>query len=68
MNKRVIAVLSAGTFSVLSFLSGTSVFAEEAENVTIEFMYYADYTEVETMPKLFIKSNSHKSCQISFSA
>ena len=29
---------------------------------------YADYTEVETMPKLFIKSNSHKSCQISFSA
>ena len=29
---------------------------------------YADYTEVETMPKLFIKSNSHKSFQISFSA
>ena len=29
---------------------------------------YADYTEVETMPKLFIKANSLKRFQISFSA
>src|SRR5699024_1354293 len=28
----------------------------------------ADYTEVETMPKLFIKANSLKRFQISFSA
>ena len=29
---------------------------------------YADYTEVETIPKLFIKANSLKRFQISFSA
>ena len=32
------------------------------------FERYADYTEVETMPKLFIKANSLKRFQISFSA
>ena len=29
---------------------------------------YADYTEVETMPKLFIKPNTHKHLCMEFSA
>lgn len=29
---------------------------------------YADYTEVETMPKLFIKFNNHKHLRMEFSA
>ena len=36
--------------------------------VRIVFCLYADYTEVETMPKLFIKSNSHKHLCMNFSA
>lgn len=34
----------------------------------LQYVRYADYTEVETMPKLFIKANSLKRFQISFSA
>ena len=34
----------------------------------LKYVRYADYTEVETMPKLFIKANSLKRFQISFSA
>ncbi|MDD6343325.1 MAG: hypothetical protein PUA54_04775, partial [Coprococcus catus] len=36
--------------------------------VRIVFCLYADYTEVETMPKLFIKPNSHKYLCMKFSA
>ena len=41
---------------------------KELEARGLHFVRYADYTEVETMPKLFIKANSLKRFQISFSA
>ena len=41
---------------------------KELERRGHKFVRYADYTEVETMPKLFIKANSLKRFQISFSA
>ena len=41
---------------------------KELEARGLNFVRYADYTEVETMPKLFIKANSLKRFQISFSA
>ena len=41
---------------------------QELEARGLNFVRYADYTEVETMPKLFIKANSLKRFQISFSA
>ena len=47
MNKRVIAVLSAGTFSVLSFFERNLCVCRRGGNVTIEFMYYADDTQKE---------------------
>ncbi len=43
-------------------------FDKELELRNLRFVRYADYTEVETMPKLFIKANSLKRFQISFSA
>ena len=43
-------------------------FDKELEARGLHFVRYADYTEVETMPKLFIKANSLKRFQISFSA
>ena len=43
-------------------------FDKEFERRGVPCVRYADYTEVETMPKLFIKANSLKRFQISFSA
>ena len=39
---------------------------KELESRGHRFVRYADYTEVKTMPKLFIKNNSHKHFQIFF--
>lgn len=39
---------------------------KEMEKRGLNFVRYADYTEVKTMPKLFIKNNSHKHFQIFF--
>ena len=57
------AFWTISSISALLFATDTVVFS-----ALCRFRHSADYTEVETMPKLFIKANSLKRFQISFSA
>lgn len=47
MRKKILAVLSVGLASISLFAGSVSALAEETENVTIKFMYYADDTQKE---------------------